>query len=85
MEDTRYKDDIKHQWVEKMCNKFKKPTGGAGGTKDLIIQCQQVQKMIHKKSESSLLGAHSGDDDGSYDDSDNDDQEKRRILLQLRA
>ena len=44
-DNTRDKDDIKQHWVENMCNKFKKPTGSAGGAKDFIIQCQKVQKI----------------------------------------
>ena len=34
--------------------------------------------MIHKQSEQSLSGAHSGDDGGSYDDSEDDEEEEAR-------
>ena len=40
---------------QNMCNKFKTPTGSEGGTKYFIVRCQKVQKLIHKKSESSLM------------------------------
>ncbi len=56
------KDDIKCHWVEKLCNKFKKPTGNAGGAKDFILRCQRVQAKIHKKCESTLMGAHSDEE-----------------------
>ena len=31
----RDKDDVKRHFVENLCNKFKKPTGSAGGAKNL--------------------------------------------------
>jgi hypothetical protein len=67
---TRDKDDIKQHWVKNVCNKFKKPTDSAGAAKDFIIQCQKVQKIIHKKCESSLMGANSEHDDDCTDDSE---------------
>ena len=30
------KDDVKHNWMEKLCNKFKKPTGRRGGKRILL-------------------------------------------------
>ena len=67
-EELRDKDDVKRHWNEKMCNKFMKPTGSAGGARDFILRCQKVQALIHKKCESSLMGGHSEDDDESGDD-----------------
>lgn len=58
-----------------MCNKFKKPTFSAGGPKEFFGQCQKVQKLIHKKCESSLMGAHSGDDVDSKEKGFNNDDE----------
>ncbi|KAL7482784.1 LOW QUALITY PROTEIN: hypothetical protein ACHAW6_008448 [Cyclotella cf. meneghiniana] len=56
------KDDIKCHWVEKLCNKFKKPSGSAGGAHDFVLVCQRVQAKIHKKCESTLMGAHSDEE-----------------------
>ena len=72
--DVRDKDDIKHHWVEKLCNKFKKPTGSAGGAKDFILRCQRVQAKIHKKCKSTLMGAHS--DEENENDTGSEDEYK---------
>jgi len=41
-------DDVKRYWIEKCCNKFKKPTGTPGDPKrDMILRCQQIQQQIH--------------------------------------
>ena len=43
-------DDVKRHWIEKCCNKFKKPTGNPGDPKrDIILRCQQIQQRIHAK------------------------------------
>lgn len=73
--DVRDKDDIKRHWVEKLCNKFKKPTGNGGGAKDFFLRCQRVQAKIHKKCESTLMGAHS-DDENENDTTGSDDEYK---------
>jgi len=70
--DLHDKDDLTRHWVEKLCNKFKKPTGSAGGAKDFILACQKVQAKIHKKCESTLMGARSEEED--VDDSGSDDE-----------
>ncbi len=72
--DVRDKDDIKRHWVEKLCNKFKKPTGNAGGAKDFILRCQRVQAKIHKKCKSTLMGAHS--DEENENDTGSEDEYK---------
>ena len=56
------KDDIKRHWVEKLCNKFNKPTGNAGGAKDFILACQRVQAKIRKRCKSTLMGADSDEE-----------------------
>ena len=54
--EVRDKADVKRHWVEKMCNKFKKPTGQSGNAEDFILKCQRVQDLIHKKAEATLMG-----------------------------
>ena len=74
---------------QKMCNKFKMPTGSAGGAKEFIIMCQKVQKLIHKRCESSLMGADSGDDNDSEevigeDEEDlEDDWENKEMMVMM--
>ncbi len=67
--ELRDKEDPKHHWREKCCNKFKKPTGKSGAATDFILKCQRVQLLIHKKNESSLF------DDGSGNSSSSDKKE----------
>ena len=43
-------DNVKRYWIEKCCNKFKKPTGTPGDPKrDMTLRCQQIQERIHNK------------------------------------
>ena len=73
--DLRDKDDVKRHWIEKMCYKFKKPTGNAGAASDFIRRCQKVQALIHKKCESTLMGSHSMEDSDHQDSLDGEDSE----------
>jgi hypothetical protein len=67
-------DDVKQYWIEKCCNKFKKPTGNPGDPKmDMILRCQQIQERIHNKSASVIMGVESEGDDGLSLDSEEDD------------
>jgi hypothetical protein len=72
-------EDVKHHWVEKCCNKFKKPTGDPGDPKaSSILRCQGIQERILAKTASSIMGADSGGDDNLEveEDSDDDDEEE---------
>jgi len=75
---VREYDDVKRHWIEKCCNKFKKPTGNPGDPKrDMILRCQRIQERIHEKSSSQILGVDSGGDTGldvSTDASDDDEE-----------
>jgi hypothetical protein len=79
-------DNIKRYWIEKCCNKFKKPTGDPSDTKrDMILRCQRIQQRIHSKSASIILGVESGGDDGlsvdgSEEESDEEEEEKDDLL-----
>jgi hypothetical protein len=58
-------DDIMRHWVDKCCNKFKKPTGTPGDPKrDMILRCQQIHEWILKKSVSCIMGADLEGDEG---------------------
>jgi len=69
-------DDVKRYWIEKCCNKFKKPTGTPGDPKrDMILRCQRIQERIHNKSASTIMGVESEGDDGLSLDSDEEDED----------
>ena len=71
--------DVKRHWVDKCCNKFKKPTGNPGDPKrDMILRCQRIQERILKKSDAAVMGVESGGDDGFdlSEDSISDDEAK---------
>jgi hypothetical protein len=51
-------DNVKRHWVDKCCNKFRKPTGNPGDPKrDMILRCQRIHERILKKSASCIMGA----------------------------
>jgi hypothetical protein len=75
---VREYDDVKQHWIEKCCNKFKKPTGNPGDPKrDMILRCQWIQEQIHEKSSSLILGGDSRGDTGLsvLNDASDDDEE----------
>jgi hypothetical protein len=70
-------EDVKRHWVDKCCNKFKKPTDNPGDPKrDMILRCQRIQERILKKSDAAVMGVESGGDDGFdlSEDSISDDE-----------
>ena len=59
----RSEDDLKCNWIRKMCNNMKKPTGRSGvDTNDRTNRCIEIQWKILDKSASGILGASSDDD-----------------------
>ena len=49
-------DDIKKNWVKKLCNHFKKPTGWTGqDIKDQVAQCIAMNHKIRAKSSAGIL------------------------------
>jgi len=84
---VREYDDVKWHWIEKCCNKFKKPTGNPGDPKrDMILRCQRIQERIHEKSSSQILGVDSGGDTGldvSTDASDDDEESEEENGLEV--
>jgi hypothetical protein len=63
-DNLRSEDDLKRNWVRKLCNNMKKPTGGSGAdsTKDRTNRCIEIQRKILDKTASGILGASSDDD-----------------------
>ncbi len=74
--ELRDKDDVKRHWVERMCNKYKKPTGKSGDENDFILKCQRVQRQIHKKSEAAVMGVNSQDSKSDEDSDGNSADEE---------
>jgi hypothetical protein len=63
-EDTRCtKIDLKRNWLYKLCNNYKKPTGVTGDIEDRINHCIEIDRRIQRSTSSGLLGASSGEDD----------------------
>jgi hypothetical protein len=70
-------DDVKQHWIEKCCNKFKKPTGNPGDPKrDMLPRCQKIQQQIHTKLALVIMGVDSEGDEG-FSDSDNDEESEK--------
>ena len=56
-------DDLKKNWVRKLCNNMKNPTGRMGAdAKDGINQCIAIERRILDKSSSGILGRSSEDE-----------------------
>ncbi len=71
---VRDHEDIKCYWAEKLCNKFKKPTGDPSDlVRDQILRCQRIHARILQKSASVVMGAAS-DEELSEDAEDEDDE-----------
>ena len=52
----RSEDDLKRNWVRKLCNNMKKPTGRSGGSAtDRIHRCLEIQRRILDKTSSRIL------------------------------
>ena len=62
-ENLRSEDDLKKNWVRKLCNNMKKPTGRMGAdAKDRINQCIEIERRILNKSSSGILGGSDEDE-----------------------
>jgi hypothetical protein len=69
-------EDVKQHWVEKCCNKYKKPTGNPGDPKrDMILRCQRIHQKILERNAAAVMGADSGGDDGLDVSSESEEEE----------
>ena len=73
--ELRRGEDIRDNWVRKLCNNFKKPTGKPGDLTDRIYRCLAIERRIQRKASAAILGASSGESSNENDhgskDSDN--------------
>ena len=83
--------DIKRYWAEKLCNKFKKPTGDPGDpVRDQILRCQRIHARILQKSASMVMGAASDeelsedaedeDDEGAEEEEEEEEEEQEEVI-----
>ncbi len=77
-------EDIKRYWSQKLCNKFKKPTGHPGDpVRDQILRCQRIHARILAKSASAVMGAASDEDSDVEEEEeeaeDNEDDEEEEV------
>jgi hypothetical protein len=68
-------EDICDNWVRKLCNNFKKPTGKPGNLTDRIYCCLAIERWIQRRASAAILGASSGkplhkNDQGSKESDD---------------
>jgi hypothetical protein len=65
--ELRTEKDLKRNWLRKLCNNYKKPTGATGGIEDRVNRCIEIDRRIQRSTDSGLLGASSGEDNaGDY-------------------
>jgi hypothetical protein len=55
--ELRTEEDLHNNWVRKLCNNFKKPTGSTGDISDRIHRCIEIERRIQCESNSGILGA----------------------------
>ena len=58
--------EMEKYWRFKMCNNYKKPTGGGGPKYQMLLQCLGIARKIMGKSSATVLGGMSGDDDSCF-------------------
>ncbi len=49
-------EDICDNWVRKLCNNFKKPTGRPCDNSDQIFRCLKIERQIQRKANEAILG-----------------------------
>jgi hypothetical protein len=54
-------EDIRDDWVRKLCNNFKKPTGRPGDNLDQIFRCLKIERQIQHTANAAILGVTSGE------------------------
>jgi len=75
-ENLRSEDDLKKNWVRKLCNNMKKPTGRMGAdAKDRINECIEIERRILEKSSSGILGRSDEDELNPSSPSSSDDKD----------
>ena len=55
--------EMEKYWRFKMCNNYKKPTGGGGPKYELLLRCLGIAHQIMRKSSTTVLRGSSGDEE----------------------
>ena len=80
--DLRDHDALRENWVKKLCNNFKKPTGRTGENGDRIARCIEIERRIQAAANAAILGVSSAESEHEDEDEDDDDVE---VVASLRA
>ena len=65
--ELRRGEDIRDNWIRKLCNNFKKPTGKPGDLTDRIYRCLAIEHRIQRRASAAILGASSGESENDND------------------
>jgi hypothetical protein len=71
-------EDVRENWVKKLCKNMKKPTGKPGDLLDRHFRCLAIERRIQDRANAAILGVRSAEsshrsDDGSKESYDDDD------------
>ncbi len=66
-------ENIRDNWVRKLCNNFKRPTGRPGELHDRIYCCMEIERRIKSKANAAILGVSSAKSDHVNDQRSRDD------------
>ena len=58
----RTEKELRDNWVKKLCNNFKKPTGMTGEMGDRVLRCIAIERRIMGMTDSVFLGVESDDE-----------------------
>ena len=83
--DERDPREMEKYWRFKMCNNYKKPTGGGGPKYELLLQCLGITRKIMGKSSATVLGGSSGDEEscvmmGRLKEDSSDEEDSKLVL-----
>jgi len=71
-------EDVRDNWVKKLCKNMKKPTGKPGDLRDRHFRCLGIERRIQDRANAAILGidsaesSHASDDGSKTSDIDND-------------
>ncbi len=66
----RWGEDLRDNWIKKLCNRMQKPTGKPGVNTNRIFRCIEIEHRIQDEAAAAILGAESAEFAHSRDDGD---------------
>jgi len=82
--DLRDHEALRENWVKKLCNNFKKPTGRTGENGDRIARCIEIERRIQEAANAAILGVSSAESEHEDEDEDDDIEAIGRSLCARR-